>query len=256
MTQRMAYPLIGGLYLTLLLVGCGRKNEVTVVTAGESGVSVTEIGSALAEDDWGGWRGPSGDGIAPAQDLVTTWDDAANVLWRTDVPGRGHSSPIVVGDKVFLATALQAEQQQLVIAYRRSDGEELWRTVIHQGGFPSAREVHQKATNANGTIASDGRRLFIAMLNSGAIYATALDLNGNIVWQEEIGKFVSRFGYAPSPVLYKSLVIFAADNGGGGYLAALDNETGKIAWRVSRGQVDSYSSPAVAKRWWSRSASH
>ncbi len=242
----MTTQLIRGICLTLLLTGCGKKNPVNVISPQQSGVSVTESSSTLADTDWASWRGPSGDGVAPAQDLVTTWDDAANVLWRTDVPGRGHSSPIVVGDKVFLATAVESQEEQIVLAYRRTDGEEMWRTVIHQGGFPSTREVHQKATNANGTIASDGQRLYIAMFNSDAIFATSLDLDGNILWQKEIGKFVSKFGYAPSPVIYKSLVIFTADNKGGGYIAALDGATGQIAWRVPRGQVDSYSSPAIA----------
>jgi hypothetical protein len=118
--------------------------------------------------------------------------------------------------------------------------------VIHQGGWPSPRDVHKKGTHANGTIACDGARLFIAMLHSDAILATALDPAGETLWQREIGKFVSKFGYAPSPILYQSLVIFAADNQGGGYIAALDAESGQIAWRVSRGNVSSYSSPVVA----------
>ncbi len=233
-------------FLVLALTGCGRKHEVDVISPRESGVVLTETDSALTANDWGGWRGPSGDGIALPQEVVTTWDEDNNVMWRADVPGRGHSSPTVVGDSVFLATAIEAEETQVVIAYNRKDGTERWRTVLHRGGFPSSREVHQKATNANGTIASDGRRLYIAMLNSNAIIASALDSDGKILWQQEIGKFASKFGYAPSPVIYKSLVIFAADNGGGGYLAALDGATGKVAWRVSRGEVDSYSSPAVA----------
>ena len=83
------------------------------------------------------------------------------------------------------------------------------------------------------------------MLNTDAITATALDLDGEVLWQREVGKFVSKFGYAPSPVIYKSLVIVAADNKGGGYLAALDTETGQVAYRVSRGNGDSYSSPTV-----------
>ena len=232
--------------VALIPTGCSRKPEVDVISPQESGVVISEMESTLSENDWGGWRGPSGDGIAVPQEIVTTWDETTNVLWRADVPGRGHSSPIVVGDSVFLATAIQAEETQCVIAYNRVDGTERWRTVLHRGGFPSSREVHQKATNANGTIASDGQRLYIAMLNSKAIIASALDLDGNLLWQQEVGKFVSKFGYAPSPVIYKSLVIFAADNSGGGYLAAVDGASGKVAWRVSRGQVDSYASPAIA----------
>lgn len=244
--------------LTLCVVGgCGKKNPVTAITVEDSGVQVGEMASEWTADDWNRWRGPSGDGTVgdgmagdgtvTEQALVTNWDDTTNVLWRADVPGRGHSSPIVVGNQVILATAIDSQEQQLVIAYQRTDGAEQWRTVLHQGGFPSARQVHQKGSNANSTLACDGRRLFIAMLNNDAIVATSLDLNGQVLWQEEIGKFVSRFGYAPSPILYKSLVIFAAENSGGGYLAALDAATGKLAWRTARGNFDSYSSPTVAR---------
>jgi outer membrane protein assembly factor BamB len=138
------------------------------------------------------------------------------------------------------------QQQQLVIAFDRADGQETWRTVIHQGGFPSKRELHEKSTHANGTVSCDGKRLFTAFLNSDSIIATAITLDGDIVWQKEVGKFVSKWGYAPSPVLYQSLVIFSADNQGGGYLVAVDAETGAIAWRVARGNSSSYSSPTIA----------
>jgi outer membrane protein assembly factor BamB len=144
-----------------------------------------------------------------------------------------------------LATAEDQAQEQRVLSFSAEDGTQRWSTVIHQGNFPSNREIHKKGTNANGTIACDGSRLFIGMLNSDAIMATALDLDGEILWQKEVGKFVSKFGYAPSPVLYKSLVIFAADNMGGGYITAVDAATGDIAWRISRGNASSYSTPLV-----------
>ena len=119
--------------------------------------------------------------------------------------------------------------------------------MLHEGGFPATGSVHRKATNANGTIASDGKSLYIAMLNAGSITATAVNLSGKILWQREVGKFVSKFGYAPSPVLYKSLVLVAADNSGGGYLAVVDRETGSLVWRVPRGNGDSYSTPTVIR---------
>ncbi len=230
----------------MVVVGCGRKNPVAEVSVSQSGVEIVEPSEPVAAGDWPLWRGPTTNGIAPDQPLVTQWDASTNVRWRSDVPGRGHSSPIVVGDTVYLATAIDNQQKQMVLAYNRADGTEKWQTVVHSGGFPSDRDVHKKGTNANGTIACNGTLLFTAFLNSDAITATALDLKGDIVWQKEIGKFVSKFGYAPSPVLYKSLVIFAADNYGGGYLTGLDAASGEIAWRVARTDDSSYSSPAVA----------
>ncbi len=226
--------------------GCSRKNPVSEISVTESGVQIGDAASTLDSTDWNAWRGPTNNGVVPPQELVTVWDNRTNIRWRRDIPGRGHGSPIVVGSSVFLTTALEDKQQQCVICLNREDGAETWRMIIHQGGFPSKNELHQKGTNANGTIACDGQRLFTAMLNSDAIFASALDLNGEQLWQREIGKFVSRHGFAPSPILYKSLVIFAADNQGGGYIAAVDAETGEIAWRVARGNISSYSSPIVA----------
>jgi len=228
-------------------VGCGPVNRVEEVTVDESGVAVDAAAAgALQPNDWPAWRGPDNNGIAAPQDLVTQWDEQTHIRWRTLVPGRGHSSPIVVGDSIYLATAFDDRQQQMVMAFDHYTGSPQWTKVIHRGGFPADRDLHRKSTNANGTLASDGQRLYIAFLNAEKIVATALDLQGEILWQQEVGKFVCRFGYAPSPIVYGSLVIVAADNRGGGYLAALDGATGDVAWRVARGALDNYSSPVVA----------
>lgn len=243
----MRIPLCCLLLGSLLFSGCSRKNPVQEVSVSDSGVALADPSTGvLSDSDWNQWRGPNVNGVAPDQNVVTTWSDDTNVLWRSDVPGRGHGSPIVVGDSVYLATAIEQEDKQQVVSFDRSSGKERWATVIHDDGLPSKRAIHQKATNANGTIACDGQRLYIGMLNSDAIFATALTLEGQMVWQQEVGKFVSKFGYAPSPVLYKSLVIFAADNMGGGYITAVDGETGSIAWRIARNDDSSYSSPTVA----------
>ena len=233
--------------LAVVCLGCSKRNPVDLVSVGESGVEIRGSQLALNASDWNAWRGRSQDGLAKGGAVPLTWSETSNLLWRSDIPGRGHGSPIVVGESIFLATAEEDRQAQSVICFDRENGSQRWQTVIHQDGFPSKNSVHEKATNANGTIACDGSRLYIAMLNEGAIIATALDLNGKIVWQREVGKFVSKFGYAPSPILYKSLVLVAADNKGGGYLAALDNVTGEVVWRVGRGNGDSYSSPAVVR---------
>lgn len=230
---------------TVASTGCGKSNPVDEVSSSESNIDIIDSGYTPGTD-WNAWRGPTGNGIAPEQSLVTQWDDSTNIRWRVDIPGRGHSSPIVVGQQVFLATALDDLQQQWALAFDRANGNEQWRTKLHEGNFPSPRSIHKKATNANSTIACDGERLYAAMLNSDAIIVTALDLNGEQVWQNEAGKFVSKFGYAPSPILYKSIVIVPADNQGGGYITAFDGKTGSIVWRIGRGSASSYSSATIA----------
>ncbi|MCA9257853.1 MAG: PQQ-binding-like beta-propeller repeat protein [Planctomycetales bacterium] len=235
----------------LIMTGCGRGpgkvTPVDEVSLSTSGVELREVEQQIdPTGDWAGWRGPTGNGIAAASNAPTNWSESNNVRWMADVPGRGHGSPIVVGKTILLATALDDQAKQLVVAYDRESGNQIWERTVHQGNFPERNEIHSKGTNANCTLVSDGSRAYIAFFNDGGVTATALDLSGEVVWQTKLGAFSSKFGYAPSPVLYKSLVIFAVDNWGGGYLVAVDSEKGKIAWRVSRPAKNSHSSPFIA----------
>ncbi len=170
------------------LCGCGR-NSVSEVSVQQSGVEIVEPDVEISNTDWPGWRGPTGDGVAVDQPLLTEWDESTNVVWRTGLPGRGHSSPVVVGDSVYLATALEDQEKQQAMALDRQTGDLKWIKDLHSGGFPSHREMHNKSTHANGTIACDGKRLYIAFLNSDSIIASALDFSGEVVWQRELGKF-------------------------------------------------------------------
>ena len=92
----------------------------------------------LSASDWPRWRGPTGDGQAdPAQKVPEKWSDSEKVVWRTPLRGRGHSSPTVVGDRIFLTTADTAAQEQLVLCLDRESGRELWATVVHRGNIDS-----------------------------------------------------------------------------------------------------------------------
>lgn len=234
------------LLLLPTLAACNSGTSVDEISAGSGGVDLKEQPIDVALDEsWPWWRGPSSNGVALGE-APTEWTAEKNVIWQTDVPGRGHSSPVVCGGAIYLATADEQKQIQSVLAFDRESGEATWSTVVHTGKFPSGRTMHQKSTHANGTVACDGERIYIAFLNDKKIKATALDLTGDIVWQEELGAFDSKFGYAPSPLLYKSAVIFAADNRGGGYLSAMDRMTGKVIWRKPRPKVSTYSSPVIA----------
>lgn len=232
------------------LAGCGRGpgkiNSVEEVSLDSSGIELRDVDYQLdPTNDWSSWRGPAGNGIAAATNAPTQWSEREGIRWMSEIPGRGHGSPIVVANHVLLATAREGEAQQLVLAYDRITGNKLWERVVHEGNFPDQSEIHNKGTHANSTLVSDGRAAYIAFFNNKRVTATALDLDGRIVWQTELGPFSSKFGYAPSPVLYRSLVIFAVDNWGGGYLVAVDAASGQVAWRVSRAAKNSHSSPLI-----------
>jgi outer membrane protein assembly factor BamB len=201
-----------------------------------------------AESDWPWWRGPSRNGIAPdAAAPPVRWSETDNVVWQTPVPGRGHSSPIVVGNRVYLATADASQQTQSVLAFDRGTGKPVWTTVINQGGFPAS--IHPKNTHATSTIACDGQRLFVTFFNHEAIQAAALGLDGKLAWEQAAGPFNPRlfqYGYGPSPTLYGETVIVAAEYDGDSFLAALDRRTGERVWRTPRPFNITFSTPVVA----------
>ena len=196
--------------------------------------------------DWPWWRGPNMDGIAAAdQSPPLEWSDTENVLWKSPVPGRGHGSPTVVGDRVYLAAAEPADEVQAVIAVDRTTGKQVWKCDVHRGGFDP--KGNQKSTHASATVACDGQRLFINFLHDGAVFTTALDLEGHKLWETKISDFVNHQGFGASPIPYGSLVLVSADNKGGGAIAGLDRASGKVVWRVERPALPNYTSPIVMR---------
>ncbi len=205
--------------------------------------------SADAKTDWRTWRGPNGNNIAiDDSSIVTSWSEKKNVLWKIDIPGRGHSSPIVVNDIVALTTADENSKTQSVFAVNRATGTKAWHKVLHKGGFPL--KTHKKNTHASPTLASDGKALYVTFCNSESIKLTKLTLKGEVEWSITCGGFdpkLFEFGYAPSPLLYGDNVIVVSDYEKG-FLAAFKKSNGKEAWRTPRvSQHVSYSSPIVCK---------
>lgn len=220
--------------------------QAGAVTAAAAKVSLVpgRIDHSFAKTDWPWWRGPNHDGWADAdQSPPMKWSSKENVVWKTPVPGRGHGSATVVGQQVFLATADHERQVQSVLCFDRATGKRLWETEIHQGGFTTAG--NGKSSLASGTVACDGERLFINFLNDGAVYATALSLDGQELWQTKVSNYVMHQGFGASPAIYGPLVIIASDHKGGGMLAGLNRTTGEIVWTVDRPKLPNYASPIV-----------
>ena len=195
-------------------------------------------------NDWPWWRGPTLDGKSPDADPPLNWTEQKNILWRTPLTGRGHASPVVYGDHIYLANADEVKKLLVLECFARADGRRLWTKVIHQGEL---MHRHTKNSHASATPACDGRRLYLVFITGDALWVTATDLAGNLLWQKEAGKFVSQHGYGSSPVLYGDMVIVAADNAGPGYLVALRRDTGDVVWRTPRSDSTSYSTPIVAQ---------
>ena len=206
---------------------------------------VFSLASAKGQD-WRQWRGPNGNGTAGSDaNPPLTWGEAENVQWKVPVPGRGLSSPIVVGDLVILTSA--TGEAQLVIAFDRASGGKRWETIIHEGGLP--QKLHRKNSAATPTPASDGRNFYAVFHNAGRVMLTALDPGGKMLWQKETGPFECDYGYgyAPSPTIHGETVLISSEFAVGGYLAAFRKSDGKEVWRTDRKVKTSYSSPIVAR---------
>ena len=193
--------------------------------------------------DWPRWRGPHGDGQAAHDARVPLkWSATENVVWRAALPGKGHGSPSISKGRIYLPTADAANQEQRVLCLDQATGKILWNTVIHRGKLG---EYDRNSSPASSTIACAGERLFINFLNDESITTTALDLSGKIIWQQRVGNFVTIRGYGGSPLVHESVVLVHADHKGGGKLAGLDAQTGKVVWEHSRPANQNYSSSVV-----------
>lgn len=210
-------------------------------------VSFLFVFQVNAQDDWSRWRGPTGNGIAANQTPPTEWSSTENVIWKVAVPGRGHASPIILGDKIFLATADKEQQTQSVLCYSRGAGEQLWQTVVNTGGLPT--KIHPKNTHASSTVATDGERIFAVFNHDGIVDVTALDLDGKEVWKEKVGSYNAKypFGFGASPIVHNGMVIVANEGRVDAAVVAFDAKTGKQKYKIKRGDMSSYSTPVIAK---------
>lgn len=195
-------------------------------------------------NDWPWWRGPSRNGTAVDGQYPIKWSSEAGIRWQASIPGKGHGSPIVIGNQVVLLTAVRDPDQQWALSFDRDTGKELWRTKVHEGGFVAKQ--NEKSTSANSTPSSDGERIFCNFLSHDAIYTTALDLQGQQLWQAKINDYVLHQGFSSSPMPYGPLVLVSADTKGGkGVLCGLNRATGKMAWSHARPALPNYPSPIV-----------
>ncbi|OFW08840.1 MAG: hypothetical protein A3H96_08300 [Acidobacteria bacterium RIFCSPLOWO2_02_FULL_67_36] len=223
--------------------------------------------------DWPYWRGPAADGMAVG-DAPVTWSDARNVAWATDLPGLGHSSPVVLGDKIFLTTAIptgavrtmastaatdqgprrrggfgggggqQVEHKFDVLCFDRKTGKILWQRTA------TTATPHEGGHNTYGSFASnspvtDGTHVF-AFFGSRGMYA--YDLNGKLIWSKDFGvqmRMKMQFGEGMAPVIAGNRLILVFDHEGESFIAVLDKATGKEIWRIARDERSNWAAPLV-----------
>jgi outer membrane protein assembly factor BamB len=237
--------------------------------------------SAAPDQDWPQWRGPGGLGIAASADFPETWNaatasrPAVNIAWKTPVEGRGHSSPVVWGTRLFLTTSIQGEHVPghkapdhpnfdlspgyvhpdsegvdyknalKVLAIDTRTGKLLWERTAYDGLMYDDR--HKKNTYASSTCVTDGKLVY-ASFEAAGLYAYTLD--GKLEWKASLGN-IAKAGMGPgtSPILYEHLMILQIDQemGANSAIVALDKRTGKEVWRAARTTRRSWATPLLVR---------
>lgn len=221
-------------------------------------------GLANAQTNWPQFRGPGSRGVALGTALPEHWSATENVAWKTPLPGRGWSSPIVWGTRIFLTSVVNtgsAEEPKKglyfggnrltppdsvhhwkVYGLDLESGRVLWKRQVHEGKPQTA--IHLKNSYASETPVTDGERVYVLFGNLG-LYC--FDLDGNPLWNHPLEPHQTRFGWgqAASPVLHGDRLYLVNDNEDQSYLLALDKRTGAEVWRVPRDEGSNWSTPLV-----------
>jgi outer membrane protein assembly factor BamB len=227
--------------------------------------------SPAAEIHWPTFRGPNASGIAEGFPTSVQWNVPAgeNVKWKTPIPGLGHSSPVIWGNRLFITTAISGQadpqlkvglygdigsvqddtsHQWVVYCLDKQTGKILWEQVAHTG-VPKIKR-HPKSTHASSTPATDGQHV-VAMFGSEGLYC--YDLNGKLLWKKDLGVLDSGYYVVPaaqwdfgsSPIIFEDKVFLQCDVQRGSFVAAFSLKDGKELWRTPREEVPTWSSPTV-----------
>ena len=222
----------------------------------------------LLQADWSSWRGPFENGMARG-DAPVTWSDSENVAWKTIIPGRGHSSPVVYGDLIFLTTAIpegelstpgggaggarrggpgggfgaNVPHRFVVMCLNRKDGKVVWEREAVKA-TPHEGYHFRYGSFASNSPVTDGKHVF-AFFGSRGMYVYTMD--GKPAWQKTFGPMKMRlaFGEGTAPVLHENTVLLGFDQEEGSYLLALDKTTGKQLWKVDRDEPSAWAQPLV-----------
>jgi len=221
--------------------------------------------------NWPQFRGPGATGVVEGRPAPVKWDaeKSVNTVWKTEIPGLAHSSPVIWGNKIFITTAVTTGAKDetryglfgdvapvkddpkhvwKVYALDKLTGKILWERVAYEG-LPKVKR-HPKSTHADSTPVTDGKYL-IALFGSHGLYA--YDLDGKLLWKQDIGMLDSGWFYDPdyqwehgsSPIIYRDLVIIQADVQKDSFIAAYSLKNGKLVWKTPREEVSSWGTPTI-----------
>ena len=211
---------------------------------------------------WAQWRGPLATGASTTADPPIEWSETKNVRWKIEIPGRGSSSPVVWGDRLFVSTAVPAgiegpaqhaprgganprgKHRFVLMALDRKTGKTIWERTARE------QEPHEGSHFENGTWASgspitDGERVY-AYFESFGLYA--YDFDGKLLWERDLGdkRMRQEFGEGSTPALHGNTLVIVWDHiGGESFVVALDKRDGKELWRVPHKEIDTWATPLI-----------
>ncbi|MCX7045966.1 MAG: PQQ-binding-like beta-propeller repeat protein [Candidatus Sumerlaeota bacterium] len=186
----------------------------------------------VSEDDWPWWRDAQHDNVSKgAQEPPLRWSETENILWKTPIPGLGHGTPCLWGNRIFLPTANEKAMTQSMLCLDRKSGKILWQKQVHRGEFV---DKNPRNSHASSSPACDGVYVYAVFANHKAVWLSALDFSGRIAWQTRLGDYYSKWGLAASPVIYQSRVIVMGDGLQDSFVAAAHRRTGEIVWKTAR----------------------
>lgn len=209
-------------------------------------LALAAAAGAAAAEEWPCWRGPRGDGTSSETHVPVRWGRQENIAWKAPIPGKGHSSPIVWGERIYLTTCEEKKGQRLLLVLD-TGGRMLWQRVVLTAKL---ERKHRLNSYASSTPATDGKRVWVTFLDHPYVRVVCYDAAGREVWRVSPGKFFSMHGYCSSLLLYDDKVILNADQDARGedraYIVALDKATGKEQWRIDRpNRTRSYVPPVI-----------
>jgi outer membrane protein assembly factor BamB len=182
----------------------------------------------LAAENWPGWRGTNGDGIATGAAAPLRWSKTENVKWRTALPEAGNSTPVIWGDSIFVTQAKKASGERLLLCFDRTTGKQKWQAVVP---YTADEPTHPTNPYASASPATDGERV-IAWFGSAGLHAFHAK-TGAALWNRDLGMQKHTWGYASSPVIYRDWVFLNFGPGERSFLIALEKKTGKTVWQVN-----------------------
>ena len=212
------------------------------------------LGTTVGAQQWTRFRGPNGTGLGQAKGLPAQWSES-DYNWRVQLPGIGHGSPVLWGDKIFLLSADSETATRYVLCYSAIDGKQLW-----QREFPSqTHHLHDRNTYASSTPVVDDQRVYVAWSDPERVTLMALDNDGNDVWDLDLGTWTSQHGFGSSPIRFEDMVILSnsqqgeqlepGQTPGQTCIMAFDAQTGQMRWRTPRKTVRvCYFTPCIGQR--------